>query len=157
MREIQQLLEEIEVLRGLEPAQAKLISGCGRNVVLEDGEPLMRAGDTATSFFALRRGTVAIELLPSVGPPLVIETLHAGDVVGWSWLFEPYLTQFDVRARGSVGAIEFDGACLRGKCEADHSLGYELMRRFSELISSRLQATRMRLLDVYGSPPAGTR
>ena len=50
-----------------------------------------------------------------------------------------------------IGAIAFDGACLRGKCEADHDLGYELMQRIAQVIIERLQATRLRLLDVYGA------
>ena len=155
MKEIEDLLGEIDVLRDLEPAQLGLIAGCGKNVVFSDGERLAAAGDSATTFYALRRGSVALELVPAVGPPLVIETLEAGDVVGWSWLFEPHLTQFDIRARGDVGAIAIDGTCLRGKCEADHDLGYELMRRFAALITDRLQATRVRLLDVYGRPGPG--
>ncbi len=67
---------------------------------------------------------------PGAGP-LVIETLHAGEVVGWSWLFEPYRWQFDARAQRADRGVAFDGACLRGKCEADHELGYQLMRRFA--------------------------
>ena len=51
--------------------------------------------------------------------------------------------------------IAFDGACLRGKCDADHELGYQLMRRFAAVIVERLQATRLQLLDVYGQPVAG--
>jgi CRP-like cAMP-binding protein len=152
MKEIEALLDEIEVLKGLEPEHRELIAGCGQNVAMADGERLLAVGDTATTFFAIRRGSVAVELDVGSGPPMVIETLETGDVVGWSWLFEPYVNQFDVRAVGGVGAIAFDGACLRGKCETDHDLGYELMGRFAELISSRLQATRMRLLDLYGSP-----
>jgi hypothetical protein len=56
-----------------------------------------------------------------------------------------------------VHAIVFDGACLRDKCEADHDLGYELMKRFAQIITERLQATRLRLLDVYGPPLAETK
>ncbi len=55
----------------------------------------------------------------------------------------------------TVGAIAFDGACLRGKCDADHDLGYELMHRFAGVITERLQATRVRLLDVYGTAHGG--
>ncbi len=58
------------------------------------------------------------------------------------------------RDRAECSAIAFDGACLRGKCEADHDLGYELMRRFAQVIIERLQATRLRLLDVYGAGAA---
>ena len=156
MREIAQLLEEISVLRGLEQAQSELVAGCGTNAIFKDSDLLMREGEAATTFYAIRRGEVAIELAAPAGPPLVIEKLHPGDVVGWSWLFEPYVNQFDVRALGDVGVISFDGACLRGKCEADHDLGFELMGRFADLICERLQATRIRLLDVYGAPRART-
>jgi len=71
-------------------------------------------------------------------------------VVGWSWLFAPYRWQFDGRAVQPCSLVSFDGARLRARCEADHELGYELMRRFAESIVERLQATRHQLLDVYG-------
>ena len=70
-------------------------------------------------------------------------------MLGWSWLFPPYRWHLDARAIEAVRAVAFDGACLRQKSIDDHELGYELMRRFAEVIVSRLQATRMQLLDVY--------
>ena len=85
----------------------------------------------------------------------MIETLHDGDVVGWSWLFPPHRWHFDGRATAPTSLIAFDGACLRGKCDADHELGYQLMRRFAASIVERLQATRLQLLDVYGHALAG--
>ncbi len=154
MREISELLEEIEVLRGLEPTHSALVAGCGVNAIFSDGDYLMKEGEPATTFFAIRHGAAAVEIATRSGSPLMIETLHEGDVVGWSWLFEPHRSRFDVRAVGDARVIAFDGACLRGKCEADHDLGFELMRRFAGLICERLQTTRMRLLDVYGAPAA---
>jgi len=154
MREISELLEEIEVLQGLEPEHSELVAGCGVNAVFSDGDYLMREGEPAATFFAIRHGAAAVEIATPTGSPLTIETLHEGDVVGWSWLFEPHRSRFDVRAVGDARVIAFDGACLRGKCEADHDLGFELMGRFARLICERLQTTRLRLLDVYGSPAA---
>jgi len=46
--------------------------------------------------------------------------------------------------------VAFDGVCLRGKCDEDHELGYQLMRRFAASLIERLQTTRLQLLDVYG-------
>ena len=71
-------------------------------------------------------------------------------MVGWSWLFPPYRWHFDARALSHVRATAFDGACLRGKCEDDPALGYDLMKRFAQVLIERLQWTRLRLLDVYG-------
>jgi CRP-like cAMP-binding protein len=153
VKSIADLLSEVPTFVGLSEQHRELVGGCGQNVVFGQGEYVLREGDPANAFHAIRRGSVALELgAPST---LVIETLHAGDVLGWSWLFPPYRIRYDARAMEEVHAIAFDGACLRDKCEADHDLGYELMKRFAQIITTRLQATRLRLLDVYGTPLTG--
>jgi hypothetical protein len=72
-------------------------------------------------------------------------------MLGWSWLFPPFRTHFDARAVTAVRATAFDGACLRGKCDTDAALGYELTTRVARTLIERLQWTRLRLLDVYGN------
>ena len=81
---------------------------------------------------------------------LRLETLHAGDVLGWSWLVPPHRTMFDARASGTVRSLAFDGRCLRAKCEQDQALGYDLLTRFVTVLAERLQSARLQLLDVYG-------
>jgi CRP-like cAMP-binding protein len=114
------------------------------------GEYLFREGEQADVFYVIRHGSVALELHVPAREAVTIETLHQGDLLGWSWLFPPYRWEFDGRAREDTALISFDGACLRGKCDADHQLGYDVMSRFAQVIIARLQATRLRLLDVYG-------
>jgi len=72
-------------------------------------------------------------------------------VLGWSWLIPPHEWKYDVTATELVRAIAFDGECLRGKCDSDPVLGYALLTRFSQVLVGRLQATRFRLLDIYGT------
>jgi CRP/FNR family transcriptional regulator, cyclic AMP receptor protein len=150
MRTIDALLAEVPALAGLPGRHLELIAGCARNRVFAAGEQLMREGDPADDFFVIRKGDVALETYVPQHGALTIETLHDGDLVGWSWLVPPYRTMFDARAVAETHTVSFDGACLRGKCETDHDLGYELMTRFAAVIVERLQATRLRLLDVYG-------
>jgi CRP/FNR family transcriptional regulator, cyclic AMP receptor protein len=150
MRTIDALLADVPALEGLGRQHLELIAGCARNRVFEPGEHLMREGEPADCFYVIRSGDVALETYVPQGGALTIETLHGGDLVGWSWLVPPYRTTFDARALEQTHTISFDGACLRGKCEQDHDLGWELMRRFTSVIVERLQATRLRLLDVYG-------
>jgi len=149
---IDQIIGELPTFAGLDPAYLELISGCGINRVFEPGEYLAREGDPADSFFVVRHGRVALEIDSPARGALIVETLGEGAVVGWSWLFAPHRWSFDARALETTRAIAFDGACLRGKCDSDHALGYELMRRFAAVMLDRLQATRLRLLDVYGNP-----
>ncbi|MBK8294272.1 MAG: cyclic nucleotide-binding domain-containing protein [Solirubrobacterales bacterium] len=150
MRTIDELLTECPAFGGMESGHLELIAGCGRNQVFEAGEHLLREGNPAEVFYVLRTGRVALEAyLPARGA-LMIETIEAGDLLGWSWLFPPYRVAFDATAMDTVRVIAFDGACLRGKTEEDPALGFELMKRIVPVILERLQATRVRLLDVYG-------
>jgi CRP-like cAMP-binding protein len=154
METIETLLHEVPLFEGLAPAELELIAGCGSNVRFREGEVLFREGDEANTFYVVRHGTVALETFVPARGSVTIETIEAGEVVGWSWLFHPYRWHFDARALSLVRATGFDGACLRGKCEADPRLGYDLMSRFAQVVIERLQWTRLRLLDVYGDAGA---
>ena len=150
METIDAVLRDVPVFAGLDPEQLTLLAGCGSNVRFAEGEVLFREGDPADTFWVVRHGSVALETFVAARGAVTIETLEAGEVVGWSWLFAPYRWHFDARALSLVRATAFDGACLRGKCEDDPRLGYELMSRFAQVLIERLQWTRLRLLDVYG-------
>lgn len=152
MKTIAQLVSEIDAFDGFGRPHLELIAGCGRTASFRDGELMLHEGDRAETFFAIREGSAMLELTAPPRPPLVIQTVHAGEALGWSWLFEPYRVRFDTRARGTVHALAFDGACLRGKCEEDHDFGYVMMRHFARIAIGQLQATRVRLLDIYGEP-----
>ena len=140
-------------LRGLSPAHLAELAACATVVSFPAGQRIFREGDPATSFFILRRGRVALQLdVPGRGLT-TIQTVGEGDVLGWSWLFPPYRWQFDATAVDLTRAVALDAECLRRTMEADHELGYHLMRRFAQTISDRLQATRLQMLDVYGHAP----
>lgn len=145
------VLTEHSLFRGLDAAMTDAITGCASNVRFQADQEIFRAGAPANQFFLIRQGRVAIEIFVPGQGPLTIQTIGAGDVLGWSWLFPPYQWHFDARATEETLAIALDGQCLRGKCEADHDLGYELMKRFSAIMTARLQAARVQLLDLYGS------
>ena len=150
MDTIEAVLRDVPLFQGLTPEALELIAGCGSNVRFREGELLFRDGDEADTFYVLRHGSIALETFVPARGAVTIETLDAGEVAGWSWLFPPYRWHFDARALSLVRATSFDGACLRAKCESDPRLGYDLMSRFAQVVIERLQWTRLRLLDVYG-------
>jgi CRP/FNR family cyclic AMP-dependent transcriptional regulator len=134
----------------LDPKLAAIITGCARNHRFDPGEYLFHEGDPANEFFLIRHGSVSLEIQPPGQPTVVVATEPAGSIVGTSWLAAPYRWRFDARARELTRAVGIDAACLRGKCDADHDLGYEMMKRFLPLVVNRLEDTRLQLLDVYG-------
>jgi CRP-like cAMP-binding protein len=154
MRTLDELLADVPALADLPTEQRELIAGCAKNVAYAAGDYLMREGEPADAFYVIRHGTVTIETFVPARGPMILETLHETDLLGWSWLVPPYRTAFDARALETVRALAFDGACLRGKCADDAVLGRALLERFMAVVVERLQATRMRLLDFYGDSTA---
>ncbi len=150
MQTIEQLLAEAPAFNGMSLEHLELIAGCAQNKTATDGEYLMREGDPADTFYVIRTGRVALEIFVPQRGAVTIETIDDGDLLGWSWLVPPFRVEMDARALGNAHTVAFDAACLRGKADEDPKLGYELMRRFIPVIVERLQATRIRLLDVYG-------
>ncbi len=144
------VLREHRFLRGLAERHLQFLTGCASNVRFEAGQFLFREGDEADASYLVRVGRIALEIDVPARGSTQIQTIEAGEVLGWSWLYPPYKWQFDGRAVEAVRAIKLDGKCLREKCEADHDLGYELVRRFLYEVHQRLERTRFQLLDIYG-------
>lgn len=149
METLEHLLSEHPFLKGLDPKYIQLITGCASNVRFDAGQIIIREGEEADQFYIIRQGKVALQIYTPTHGSIIIDTLTDGDVLGWSWLIPPYQWRFDAVAIELTRAIALDGKCLRNKCESDHSLGYELLKRFSSIVDERLESTRLRLLDVY--------
>lgn len=147
---LEPIVREQPFFQGLDERHIKLIAGCAKNVRFDGGKVVFREGDAANQFFLIREGQVAIEVMVPPRGINTIQTVQEGEVVGWSWLMPPYRWHFGARTQRPTRALAFDGKCLRGKCERDHELGYELFKRFSQLMSARLEATVLQLLDLYG-------
>jgi CRP-like cAMP-binding protein len=150
METIDAVIAEHPFFKGLDPSVLRIVGGCGSNVRVNAGEYLFHEGDEAERFYAVRHGMVALEIYVPQRGQVTVQTVGAGEIIGWSWLFPPYVCQFSARAVEIVRATSFDGACLRKKCDEDTAMGYELMKRLAHVVSQRLEATRLQLLDIYG-------
>jgi CRP/FNR family transcriptional regulator, cyclic AMP receptor protein len=149
METLEPILAEHPFSRDLEKRYLDLLVGCAANMRFDPGQFLFREGDEANQFYLIRDGVVALEVFAGPAGQLTVTTMSGGEVLGWSWLFPPYRWKFDARAVELTRAIALDAKCLRTKCEADHDLGYELLKRFAYMVEQRLDATRLQLLNVY--------
>ena len=151
MEGLERIVLQHPFFAGLGPEFGAAISGCARNLRFAAGEYLFREDEPANEFYLIRHGTVALELHAPGRQPIVITTMHDGDILDGAWLVPPYRWAFDARASELVRALGVNARCLRDKCEADHDLGYELMKRFVGAMGERLRAIRLQVLDVYGT------
>ena len=153
---LDRLLSEHPFFDQMAPEVRQVVAGCAINERYDAGQQIFREGGHADRFYLIRCGSVALEITLPGREPLVVQTLHDGDIMGWAWLVPPYRWSTDARATALTRLISLDGKCLRDKCESDHSLGYAMHRRFLPVIADRLAATRLQLIDMYGNRQAAS-
>jgi CRP/FNR family cyclic AMP-dependent transcriptional regulator len=136
----------------LTPAQLDAVAGAAEPVLIPAGMRFFEEGQPATGCWLIRGGQVALETLVTGHGQVVVHTLGAGDVLGWSWLVPPHHWQFTATASGPVRAVALDTARLQVLADADPVLGYSLSTGLLDAALARLQATRSRIMDLYGSP-----
>lgn len=149
METIEPLLREHPFLQGLNDHQLRLLGGCAGKARFASGEYIFREGQEANASYLVRAGRASLEIHVAGRGPVQLHTVEAGEALGWSWLYPPYRWQFDARVVEPLRAIVFDGECLRARCESDHDLGYELVKRLLRQAHQRLEKTRLQLLDLY--------
>lgn len=137
---------------GLKPQTLSLIAACASSLEVDSGKYVFHEGEEALYFYILSEGKVLLESFDAQLGVVPIETIRAGEVLGWSWLFAPYRWHFSAKALESVQAVALDANCLREVCERDHDFGYMLVRQVAQVVIQRLQATRLQLLDMYRAP-----
>jgi CRP/FNR family transcriptional regulator, cyclic AMP receptor protein len=149
MEDLTRILRTHPFLEGLLEPHFGVIVGCAKNVRFAAGDYLFREGEEAGVFYLIRMGQISIDEHVPGRPPLRVETVVPGDILGTTWIFPPHLAHHDARAVEPVVALAFDGVCLRGKMEADPALGYAITKRLLAQTLIRLERMRLARLDVY--------
>ena len=141
-------------LRGMSADHLGVLAEAARDVKFPARYRLFEDGGSASRFWLLQCGHVALDLdIPGEGP-VVIEAIGMGELLGWSWLFPPYKWAFGAVTVTAVEAFEFDAPKVRELCAADPELGYEFNQRVTRVLAKRLQSTRIRLIARSGYPAA---
>lgn len=150
-----ELLAAHPFLSGMPRQQLERLAPWGRRSSFHGGRRIFSEGGYADRFWLIREGHVALDThIPGRGD-VVIETLGPGSVLGWSWLYPPYRWHFGATTVEPTLTVEMDGKGIGRLCAEDTAIGYELHRRFVQVVVERLQATRIRLLDLYDKPGDG--
>lgn len=127
--------------------QLSTLAECAMLKQFGENELICREQEPANRFYLIQEGKVALESEGIENQIVGIQTIGAGEVLGWSWLFPPYHWHFNARATEKTNAIFFYGTRLREWCDRDHDLGYELIQRMAAAGIQRLQSTRRKLVN----------
>jgi CRP-like cAMP-binding protein len=134
--------------QGLTPEHCATLAALGSRVHYAKDAVIFAEGDERHEFFFLLEGRVALEMAAQ-GRMLRVHTLEAGDELGWSSVLSGRGKFYQARALEPVEAVRFDGYELLEKCRSDHHFGYKIMHRLVGVVSERLQAARLQVLDMY--------
>jgi CRP/FNR family transcriptional regulator, cyclic AMP receptor protein len=135
-----------------QPEHIEKLTEFAKEVHFDRDQVIFHEGDECQEFYLIVKGRVAVEI-EAPGHTLRVQTLTAGDELGWSAMLMGRGKYFQARALENVDALAFHGPTILQNCRQDKAFGFALMYRMLGVVSERLQATRLQLLDMY-SPVA---
>jgi CRP-like cAMP-binding protein len=129
-----------------------ILAECAMRADFEAGDRVVEAGQPANCIYLVIRGSIDLET-PEAQAPARVQTIDAGDILGWSWLFPPYFWHFNAMARESTQTIFFYGSRLRQQCDRNHDFGYEFIKGMSQILITHLQVDRERWIEAAQETP----
>jgi CRP-like cAMP-binding protein len=146
---LKELLAQHPIFKTLDADTTDALADHAREKTFKRGVLIFRQDADASHFYLIKGGEVSVEIPAIYGAPITMQTLHAGAILGWSWIFPPYKWHFDARATEACTLIEFDGTALRARCEEDPKIGYALVKHFAAFMMDRLNASRRKVMETY--------
>ena len=149
MREtVLEMLRHHPFVAEFEPRHVERLATLAQERRFDRNFVMFREGDETSEFYLIVSGLVALEV---AAPDHVfrVQTLFAGDELGWSALLLGSGKHFQARTLERVDALAFEGAELLAACRQDPAFGFAFMHRLLRVVAERLQATRLQLLDAH--------
>ncbi|MFZ2087721.1 MAG: cyclic nucleotide-binding domain-containing protein [Desulfobaccales bacterium] len=151
METMEAVLAAHPFFKGMAPQHLAALADCGRWMQFKAGDFLCRENEEARDFYVILSGSVSVEIFSARRGPLTTTTVDEGEVLGWLGFDKPYHWHLDARARRVTRTVALDVKALVQKCEADHDLGYELMKRYAHHLAVQFRVTKLQLVDMYGT------
>lgn len=151
MKKIEEALAAHPFFQGMSPQHLAVVASCGRREQFKAGEFLCRENEEAKDFYVILGGSVSVEIFSARRGPLTTTSVEEGEVLGWLWFEKPYHWHLDARARRVTRTLALEVKALMLRCEEDHDLGYELMKRYAHHLAVQFRITKLQLVDLYGS------
>jgi CRP/FNR family cyclic AMP-dependent transcriptional regulator len=152
MRTLEQLIADHPFWKGLNPHYFPLLNEYASEERFGLQQQIFQEGSDANHFYLIHAGRVALETFVPGRGVVTIQTIGAGEALGWSSLFPPYRWHFSARSIDATAVVALDARALREKAQENHDFGYDITTRIAQVMLQRLQATRMQLLDFYAAP-----
>lgn len=151
MANLKELIGKHPIYRDLAPDHVDLLASVATLKKFDPDDFLTRAGTEACCQYLILKGTISVEFHAPPQGALAVQTLEAGDTLGFSWFVPPFRSQFDCRVQEPAECVVLDGKKLRVLCEEQPEFGYAITKRLMQALSKRLDATRLQLVELHAS------
>ena len=146
---LESLRETSGLLRGLSQGGLEFLESLATEIEFQRGAIIFEEDDPADSMYLIAEGKAGLEVALHNRPAVLLETIGPGELLGVSWIMPPYHWNFRARSLADTTAFAFNAAAVREKCETDIDLALHVYQTVAVEAVRRLQATRIRLLDVF--------
>ncbi|MFM1769065.1 MAG: hypothetical protein RJA22_1594 [Verrucomicrobiota bacterium] len=150
------LIAEHPFARSLPREYVEILAHGATEAIHEPGQIIFAQGHPANRFHLIVEGTVALEYHTPGRPDVLVQELGPGEALGWSWLFPPFVWQFQARAVERCRLLVLDGAHLLVASNRDHEFGFELLQRVAQVVIHRMQAVRGQLVQASAKASGGS-
>jgi len=144
-------LREVRFLHDIDNEHLMRIAEMTRLRDVPEGQIIFRQGDVPQDVFLVVSGNVALDIQVDGGQKRIM-SVGPGEILGWSALLEQTQMTATATTLAPTCVAEINTKQLLAICRHNPRFGYELLRRTALALASRLNATRMQLLDSYGAP-----
>jgi CRP-like cAMP-binding protein len=142
---------EAGFLAELSPRVREKLLALSQTFSLQKGETVFQEGSPSLYIYIVKSGRVNVDIhIPSKGRRSILSA-GPGEVVSWSALVQPCVHHASARAIEPAELLGIRGEVLAAVCREDFEVGYELYKALAEIVSARLTATRLQMLDVFAT------
>jgi CRP-like cAMP-binding protein len=144
------MLCSLPIFSDLSDKHVEVLAGISDIRPFSDGQEIFHEGGPRDYLYVVLSGRIALEMHVPHRGNLRILTVEPPEVLGWSGVSDA-APKRTLTARGVAAGklLAIDAAKLHQACEADPVLGYAVMHHVVNVVTGRLLATRLQLLDMF--------
>lgn len=147
--ETQILLRRHDATRGLEPPYIDQLAQLAEPVGWQPGESVFHEGDRNGFLYLVIEGRIVLHVFVPGRGRVCFLTIGSNDLFGWSSVYYEKPKSAAATAVQASRALALDARQLRELSDSDCSFACWLTQLLLRVISDRLKATRLQLLDVF--------
>jgi CRP-like cAMP-binding protein len=140
-------LAGLPLFEGLRPADLEALATTSVRRILADGETLVEIGEPISEVHWIEKGQLALRVRHD-NRWVLVSTLHAGDLLGWSALREEPTALSTARAIGPVTFISMPAASLLALLAGGSAQSELLLKRLFGIATQHLDESRAQLLQL---------